>query len=226
MIGKLKTAAIAVFTAAIGVAASSSHAAVIVQSGSTYGGWDITTPAGISLVVDSVTSNTISLEKFAAFPNMEGLPITFTQVSANAVPLIDFANEQVTNLSGSHWSGFQYILANVSESLGAGAVTFQGPGSIFAPPVGYTGVSFTSNLITYTGSQANLATASWGFGADGDLIINANPSHGNTFTQDFVFKEQPLTNLVPLPAAGLQGLAGLLGLGLIASAKTAKKLMA
>jgi len=224
MLRKIKFAAIAVFAAAIGLTATASHAAVIVQSGSTYGGWAISLPAGISLVVDSTDNGTLSLEKFAAFPNMEGLPITFTQKSADADPTIDFLNEQVTNLSGSTWSGFQYLLGNVGSTMGAGTVSFSG--TTFAPPAGYSSPSVSSSVITYLGTQNDGDTANWGFGSDGDLIINANPSTGDQFTQDFFFKEQPLSNSVPLPASVWQSLTGLLGLGLIVVAKNAKKLVA
>jgi hypothetical protein len=225
MFGKIKIAAIAVFAAALGLTASASRAAVIVQSGDTYGGWTITLPAGISLVVDSVTGSTISIEKFAEFPNDEGLPIDFMQTPGTiAVPTIDIANEMITNASGGGWSGFQFLIANISEGLGSGAASFSG--TTFTAPTGYSLTSSTSDTITYTGSQANGSTSAWGFGPDGDLIINANPSAPGTFGQDFVFKEQPLTNLVSLSSAAWQGLAGLLGLALVATVRNAKKLLA
>jgi hypothetical protein len=226
MIGKLKIAAIAVFAAALGLTASASRAAVIVQSGDTYGGWTITLPAGISLVVDSVTSSTISIEKFAEFPSDAGLPIDFMQTpGTTAVPTIDIANEMVTNASGGGWSGFQFLIANVSEGLGSGAASFSG--STFVAPTGFTLGATSGTSITYTGSQANGTTSAWVFGSDaGSLIINANPSAPGTFGQDFVFKEQPLTNLVSLSSAAWQGLAGLLGLALVAGARNAKKLLA
>jgi hypothetical protein len=79
------------------------------------------------------------------------------------------------------------------------------------------------------GTQANMASVLWGIGPDGDLIIDANPDGIGT---SFSFKEVPVNGstpppvLVPLPAAAWQGLAGLLGLGLIAYGKSLKKLMA
>ena len=156
----------------------------------------------------------------------EGLLITFTQTSASATGLIDFTNESITNATGSTWSGFDFILLNSNAS----ASFVSSASSPFAPPAGmFTTVSVTSvdgnpTVVYGGGSQANFATSLWGIGADGDLIIDANPlGIGTTFT----FKEVPVTGpLVPLPAAAWQGLAGLLGLGLIAKAKSLKKLMA
>jgi len=234
MSGKIKTAAIAVFTAIIGFGVSSSRAATVIQNGSTVGGWIITIPSGVSLVLESQTSSAISIEKDAAFENDELLPITFTQApgfgtnGATAVPTIDIVNESVLNGTNTNWTGFQYLISNVSSpSMGAGEVTFAPPpGGIFVPPVGggvdYTSDSFdpSGTSVTYNGTQPAGTDALWGTGTDGDLVINANPSAPGTFVQDFVFKEIPLTGpLVPLPAGAWQSLAGLAALGLLASGK-------
>jgi hypothetical protein len=223
----LKLAAIAIASAVFGFAGAS-HAATILQNGSTVDGWIVTEPAGISLVVDGVGTyngkSVLLLEKFATFSNMEGLPITFVQANNSATQYIDIVNESITNLSGQNWTGFQFLLP--TTSIGGPAPAFvQDPnavipgfdntaGSPFAPPSGggvnYTSVNFSPSTVTYTGSQPNLTTALWGFGTDGDLIINANPiTNGN---QVFNFKEQPLNApVIPLPAAAWSSLSGLLG---------------
>jgi len=223
MLSKLKVTAIAVFSAALGLSASASHAATIVQSGNTYGGWAITVPAGIALDVDSTSGNTLVLEKFAAFPSDVGLPIMFTQTSGSALPTIEFVNEQVTNLSGTGWAGFQYQLVNVSSTMGDAAASFSG--TTFSAPAGFSSPTVTSTDISYPGSQANGTTVSWGFGGNG-LFINAAPANNlQPIAQDFVFKEIPITS-VAMPAAVWQSMAGLMGLSLIALARNAKKLVA
>jgi hypothetical protein len=230
---RFKTAAIAVFTAILGFSAAQSQAATIFTGGSA-GGWNITVPKGISLVIDSTDGGVLKIEKFADFPSTEGLPITFMQAGAGADATIDFVNESITNSSGQNWTGFQYLLTNQSQSLGSAQATFQPPpGGIFVPPsdpsagVVYTSFVYAPTNVSYAGTQPNGTTAKWGFGSDGDLIINANPSAAGTFAQTFDFKEQPLTGpMVPLPAASWQGLAGLLCLGMIAYGKKLKKNLA
>jgi hypothetical protein len=223
-----KLATLAGFSAVLGLMSSASKAATVVSDigGS---GWTATF-SGLSLTADPTQpSGQLDVEKGATFlPSNagEGLLITFTQTSASATGLIDFTNESITNATGSTWSGFDFILLNSNAS----ASFVSSANSPFAPPAGmFTTVSVTSvdgnpTVVYGGGSQANFATSLWGIGADGDLIIDANPlGIGTTFT----FKEVPVTGpLVPLPAAAWQGLAGLLGLGLIAKAKSLKKLMA
>jgi hypothetical protein len=223
-----KLATLAGFSAVLGLMSSASKAATVVSDigGS---GWTATF-SGLSLTADPTQgSGQLDVEKGATFlPSNagEGLLITFTQTSASAKGLIDFTNESITNATGTTWSGFDFILLNSNAS----ASFVSSSDSPFAPPAGmFTTVSVGTvdgnPTVAYGGgSQGNFATSLWGIGADGDLIIDANPlGIGTTFT----FKEVPVTGpLVPLPAAAWQGLAGLLGLGLIAKAKGLKKLMA
>ncbi len=221
-----KLATVAGFSAVLGLMSSATKAATVVSDigGS---GWTATF-SGLSLTADpSQPTGQLNVEKAATFmPSNagEGLLITFTQTSASATSLIDFTNESITNATNTSWSGFDFVLLNSN----ADASFVSSASSPFAPPDGYTSVTVTTidgnPAVVYTGSQANFATSLWGIGPDGDLIIDANPlGLGTTFT----FKEVPITGpLVPLPAAAWQGLAGLLGLGLIASAKSLKKLIA
>jgi hypothetical protein len=231
----LKTAAFTLISAALGLMSVSSPAATIVQSGNTYGGWEITVPAGVALDVDSTSGNTLVLEKFATFTSTTPLTIEFTQVSAGALPVIEFANEQVTNLSGSNWTGFQYQLSGMPNGIPS---TFQGSlvsdtpeGTIFvantfAPPPGFGAPNSGFTSITYSGSQPNGTTESWGFGpsAPGLFIEGIALSIPQQPTgHHFDFTESPLTNPVPLPASAWQSLTGLFGLGLIAVGRNVRK---
>jgi len=219
----LKLAAVAGFSAIVGLFAGTSSAATVLNNGDAVGGWNITAAPGVAVVVDSSTSTTVTLEKTAAFSNAnEGLIITFTQVSADAASTIDINNEMITNTSGTTFSGFQFLLLNPN-----GAASFVNDPTVpspFAPAAGFTLVSVSSDSISYSGSQANMATSSWGFDtADtkgGDLIINANPMGVGT---TFDLKEIPE---IPLPPAVWQGLVGIMGLGLVSYGKSLKRLMA
>jgi len=240
MTRSLKLAAIAIVSAVLGFAGAT-HAATILQDGSTVDGWAITEPAGISLVVDGTATyngkSVLLLEKFATFSNLEGLPITFVQADNTATAYIDIVNESITNLTGTTWSGFQFLLPN-TDSMGPTPTFVDDPSAViqgfpapspFVPPTGggvnYTGVTITPTVDTYTGSQPNLTTATWGFGTDGDLLINAQPVIGGN--QVFNFKEQPLNApVIPLPAAAWSSLTGLLGLALVGYGKNLKKILA
>ncbi|MGA3067135.1 MAG: hypothetical protein ABSF29_09845 [Tepidisphaeraceae bacterium] len=223
----IKIAAVAGFSAVLGLFSTTRAATVISDIGGS--GWTATF-SGLSLEADPTQpAGQLDVEKAAVFnPTAanEGLLITFTQTSATATSTIDFTNESITNDTKTNWSGFDFVLLNANGS--ASFVT--SADSPFAPPAGFfTSVSVGSvdgnPTVAYGGgTQGYLATSLWGIGPDGDLIIDANPlGIGTTFT----FKEVPVSGpLVPLPAAGYQGLAGLLGLGLVAYGKSLKKLMA
>jgi hypothetical protein len=232
MTGKFKIAAAAAFAAIIGVASSASHAAttiVTVNSGGTYDGWTITFPQGegVALLQDVTPSGTnLVLEKFADFT--AGSPasflINFMQSSPTAAGTITITNESVVNGTSANWSGFEMSLGTPLSGL-VTAPTITG---VFVPPTGggvdYTNVSTTSSSVTYSGSQPGGTTSLWGEGNNGgQLVIDANPSSGQ-IGQDFTLKETPLT--VPVPAAAWSGLTGLMGLGLLASGKKLKKILA
>src|SRR5580658_1527449 len=109
-----KLAAVAGFSAVLGLMSSASKAATVVSDigGS---GWTATF-SGLSLTSDPTQSaGQLDVEKAATFSAAnagEGLLITFTQTSASAKGLIDFTNESITNVTGSTWSGFDFILLN------------------------------------------------------------------------------------------------------------------
>jgi hypothetical protein len=219
--------------------AGATKAATILSSGQTVDGWTITEPAGVALVLDSTANNTISLEKFAEFASTAPLTITFTQASSSPAAYVDIANEMVTNVSGSAWSGFTFSISGNSE--GGTVPTFK-TGTTFAPPTG-GGVDYTSENIVgsstpvmhfgkiiYTGSQPNLTTSVWGTGTDGNLIFTTDASTGST-GQTLSFTEQCNTGsttppvAVSLPASGSMCMLGLGGLLAVGSVRKMRRLV-
>jgi hypothetical protein len=230
MSGFIKTAAIAAFTAILGLGAAANAASgvVTVNSGSTYDGWKIFFPEGegVSLVED-VQTNTLQLvlEKDAQFNSTQSYLITFMQdktVSAPATSIV-IANESITNNSGVDWSGFSFSLLT----------PFTGPafaaGDAFVPPSPYySTVSTSSSVISYGGNQPDGTVSLWNQtpasgSLSNQLVINSDPIAGGV--QSFSFKELPLVS-VPVPAAAWTGLTGLLGLAAIAYGKNIKKILA
>jgi hypothetical protein len=215
-----KHAAAFAIAAVLGTAASS-QAATVLKSGDTVSGWKVTFPAGIALVNDG--GSHLTLEKFAAFTSLEGLDITFTQISYSASPTITIADEAVTNVSGQPWGGFQFLLLN---TLPGNAAPGKFTGENFSDTSPFPNQAKSDDTITMTGGVLpDGNTADWGFGAQGgDLVIAANPA-ATGLRKVLDFKEIPLA-AVPLPAAAWSGLTGLIGLGLIGSAKKVKKILA
>jgi len=216
-----KLAIAAIVSTVLGAGAVVAPAAQVVSIGpgqtATVGGWFITTPAsGVSLVAITTAANTLVLEKFAAFTSSTPASISFAPAD-DIADSIKITTEMITNETGAAWSGFTFSLS------GAGAA-FDSIGNSFIPPLGtspldsYTNISFSPTSITYTGTQNSGYTSSWG-GEDGsDLVID-------TAATSFSLIEGPLTDrpvAVPLPSAALQGLVALVGLGLLAGAKTLK----
>jgi len=227
---KFKKLAMAAAIAAVAGVAGVSHATTVTSevltSGDVVGNWRIAFPVGISLIYDGGLSSAPNLviEKNAAFDSTEGLDITFTQVSSSAAPTITITDESVTNVSGSSWSGFQFLLATDT----GGTPSAFGPGEAFngsTPPFS-TQTDSSNDIALSGGSLGNTDTAKWGFGADGgQLTIDANP--GSTSSPKvFELKEIPVVTAVPVPAAAWTGLSGLVGLGLIAGAKRIKRQVA
>lgn len=222
---KFGSAAVAVI-AGLFMGAASSHAATILKSGDTVAGtgWKVTFPVGISLISDG--GSNLTLEKSAAFTSLEGLDITFTQVATTATPQIIITDESVTNVSGTPFNSFQFLLQNTLGGL-TGAPTLSGGFTDVSP---FTTQSLNSDKNTLTlsgGTLGDTDTAKWGFGANGgELVINANPSSDGMKVIDF--KEAPGGGrpMIPVPAAAWSGLSGLIGLALIGSAKKARKLLA
>jgi hypothetical protein len=187
-----------------------------------FGGWQVTPDAGVNLTITGVNSNQVLIiqNKSVTFSNGTPLGVTFTQVSSDAVPSIEFATETIGNATGSTWTGFTFSLS--------GAATFDGISNVFAPPFG-TGVNYTSvnlssmhTLLSYSGSQSEGATSNWGSSNPGDdLLIDAIPTSGEPFAS-FTLEESPegvSSKVVPLPAAAWESLPVLLLLGVIPAAR-------
>jgi len=216
--------AAAAFAASALVGLGTSQAATVLKSGDTVAGWKITFPAGIALVDDG--GSHLTLEKAAAFTSLEGLDITFNQVSYSASSTITITDESITNVSGGPFGGFQFLLlntlqGNASAPKFAGGLAFNGT----TPPFANQTQNAAGDTITLSGgSLANNDTAKWGFDPNGgDLVINANPATSG-LKKVLDFKEIP-QSFIPLPAAAWSGLTGLLGLGVIGNAKRLRKLL-
>ena len=210
--------------AALGVASHAS-AATVLTSGDVVDGWRISFPTGIALTSDGGMS--LTLEKFAAFDNIEGLDITFTQVSYSASPTIEIADESITNISGQKWGGFQFLLNDTLQGMG-GKSSFTQSFNLNDPAENYyTTTDLTSNTVTLGGGIVpNGATAELGYNAaGGQLVINASPA-SMCEMKVLDFKEIPVVAAVPVPAAAWTGLSGLIGLGVLGSLKKLKKVIA
>lgn len=215
--------AVAAVAASALVGVGTSHAATVLKSGDTVAGWKITFPAGIALVDDG--GSHLTLEKAAAFTSLEGLDITFNQVSYSASSTITITDESITNVSGGPFGGFQFLLlntlqGNASAPKFAGGLAFNG----VTPPFANQTQNAAGDTITLSGGTlADNSTAKWGFGSGGDLSINASPA-STGLKKVLDFKEIP-QSFIPLPPAAWSGLTGLVGLGVIGNAKRLRKLL-
>jgi len=206
LVKRVKWIALAAVTGLASVAGFAGAATVVasatgVKSGAVVDGWEVTFPSGIALISDG--GSTLSLEKEAAFVSLEGLTINFTQVSTSASPTISIVDETLTNLSGSSWGDFQFLLASPLTTTPAAFDTTQGFTAAGLGP--FTTSAFSTGVNpadTYTlggGTVANGGTADLGFdsaaGVGGDLVIDANPTStlsANGFGQLIDFKEIPM----------------------------------
>jgi len=230
MFRSMKTAAVAAVGAILGLGtmAHASPTPVTIQSGQTYDGWTITYPQGVGVtLLEDPSTNTVELdvEKFAAFLNNGSYLISFVQASDAAASKIAVLNESITNLTGTHWSGFSFSVNSPLSKMTPEA-TF---GSLFTNAIGGGApeVSGGDTIATYAGSQASGATSLWNMTGGSPLVIDANPVSNLSagVPQVFTFKELPIT-AVPLPAAAWTSLSGLIGLGLVAYGKNMKKILA
>ncbi|HTW95537.1 MAG TPA: hypothetical protein VMD30_12120 [Tepidisphaeraceae bacterium] len=220
-----KSAAALAVAAALGMAAHANAAATVLTSGDVVDGWRISFPTGISLVSDGGMQ--LTLEKFAAFDSLEGLDITFTQVSYSASPDITIADESITNESGKSWGGFQFLLTDTLQGMG-GKSSFAQSFNLNDPSENFfTTTNLTPQDVTLGGGiQPNTYTSELGYDADGgQLVIDASPAPMCEM-KVLNFKEIPIVAAVPAPAAAWTGLSGLLGLGILGSVKKLKKVIA
>jgi hypothetical protein len=225
MKGMLKSASIAAFAAILGFSATTTRAAQVVvvapdQTVDLSNGWDITTAAGISLTV-TVSGNTITVEKHAAFLNSNSLGITFDGTASASAATVVLTGENLTNESGDTWSGF-YDVVNNEIVGGTATVTSAFVGGNVGGTYVLTLSSNSGGIVAYTGSQASGTTSNWGsyVTLDTSTFSIAASAH-DVFTLD----EIPIaggSDAVALPSAAWQGLIGLGGLAIFAFSKKLK----
>jgi hypothetical protein len=209
----------------LGLGAAINHA-----DGATIGGWQITSSANVTVFGVSVTGGNTLLIAGAPVTFTDGNPqsISFTQVSADAVPFIEVAVQSIANSTGSDWTGFQFALSG-------GSASFDGIANVYAPPL-FPGVDYTTvtlnparTLLAYSGSQLHGASAQWGSSNPGDdLLIDGNPTVGTPFAS-FSLDESPQGSVGPVvaaPAAAWQCLATLLALGFLPTVRKAVRVLA
>ena len=142
----------------------------------TVGGWEISPDPGINLNITGVNSNPaiVIQDESATFDNDGPLNITFKQLSADAVALIEFQGATIDNATGQDWSGFTFSLT--------GPASFNGVSNAFVPPqspgVDYNIASLNTPIIVkYTGTQLSDTVSTWGGTTSNDeLLVTAEPS--------------------------------------------------
>jgi hypothetical protein len=226
-----KTAAALAVAAALGISASA-HAAPVASvqltSGDVVDGWRISFPTGIALDSDTAPGQgpNLVLEKFAAFDSLEGLDITFTQVSYSASPDITLADEKITNVSNTNWGGFQFLLNDTVLGMGT-ASKFTQSFNLNDPAENlFTSQTIHNQEIDFFGDVPNTYTSQLGFDADGGQVVIDTGASTMCMKKVIDFKEIPVAAAVPVPAAAWSGLSGLIGLGLLGSVKKLKKALA
>jgi len=208
-----KTSVMAALSLILGAGVLRSNAApvsVVGGNSTTVGGWQISPDPGINLNVTGVNSNqTLVIQGESATFDSDGpLNVTFTQLSADAVAIIDFQGVTIDNATGQEWSGFAFSLT--------GSGSFDGPSSVFAPGMnpssGHNIVSLsTPTVVKYSGTQLSEAVSTWGgtAGSD-DLLITADPSESGSDDSNLVLSQTPVVSEVRAPLAAWQSLTGLL----------------
>jgi hypothetical protein len=237
--------AIAAGVAVAGLLGSGASPASAVQVMSTspvaIDGWTISWSTGVDLAItqDAATSAQVNLEKTANFtaPN-QGFQITFAPTSGftgTAATQFVIPDETIVNDTGAAFNSFSFVLLNTTSTL----ATFDSIGRTFTPPTGsgfdFTAKSLTSGdtILTYTGTQGNGVTSSWGNGdasSSGDNLMIDAPA-GSEFSLKELSSSGPGSpgtpggppSAVPTPSAAWQSLAGLGGLALMGIGRKLKR---
>lgn len=199
---------IAVVSAATLLAAAGAASAQVTQD--LGGGWSVTifNPSAVSVTSQGVFNNQLILTKVATVfgTTDEGIPtpivLQFSQnlPSAQTVPQIGIAFENITNQSGTAWTSYQQILALSSR------VSFNQAAS-----AGFSTLPFTNT--TY-----NAATGATQVTYDGGVVPNGstwNGGGGNPIVIDIALAQTPTVftlKEVPLPTPGAAAVATLGGL--------------
>jgi PEP-CTERM motif len=198
------------FAVAVGCA-SLSQAAVIQLIDPATGldsGWQASFPDSldVSLVVDGVTADAVFIEKFVDFDQPVGpggvfpaVNIVFTQTGSGSstVPNIVINDETLTNLTGSTWGGFDWLVVGDDEAwfdvnASSGFSTSPFDNQTFGDFIGGD-LNRATTLRTSGGTLDNLQSFFPGAGS-GQLWIGVDTGLANTTS--FALKQIP----VPEPA--------------------------
>lgn len=229
MSGRKKWISLSAGLLAVGVMAVSDAPAAV----SLFGGWqaewsnahESSDGTYVTLTVLGLRDGQwVALEKVAAFADPAGengigsINITFTQISPNAVPKLVIAQENITNASGTFWTGFNFsISGGIQGSAGLPhfdmAESFSGPSPFNVQPFELTGTTTEGGVVRSIelGNGILADDEIWWPGVPkGSLVILASPNPTGP-SQSFVFIEQPRTTdppPVPEPASAAMVLTG------------------
>jgi hypothetical protein len=192
--------------------------------------WDSSLDPFVDIAVDAVTENAVFIERTAEFIQGKGLagfptiPITFTQIEADAVERIVINDEVITNSTGSNWTGFRYQLLDGNDVAfnpdmsnasagGSGFSTSPLDNQMFGP----ANKTFSVDGFGLSPGGGNAVVADgtqWfpGDGArDGELYIDVVTGDGSLEGPFTVFTLKGTPSFVPEPTtACLLALAGLI----------------
>lgn len=166
----------------------------------------------------------VALQKVAVFADPDGknginsIDINFTQISPNAVSKLVIAQENITNASGTFWTGFNFsISGGIAGSAGLPHFdmdeSFYNPTPFNVEPFELTGTTAESGVVRgiELGNGILADGDIWWPGIPkGSLVIMASPNLTGP-KQSFTFIEQPLIEEpppVPEPASAAMVLAG------------------
>jgi hypothetical protein len=208
-----KTSVTAALSLILGAGVLGLNAAPVSVAGgnsTTVGGWQISPDPGINLNITGVNSNPalVVQNESATFDNNGPLNVTFKQLSADAVAIIDFQGATIDNATGQDWSGFNFSLT--------GSALFDGLSNVFVPPqspgVNYNIASLNApTIVKYTGTQLSDTVSTWGGTTSNDeLLVTAEPSDNLANASTFVLGQTPIINEVHAPLAAWQSLTGLM----------------
>jgi len=190
------------FLAIVGV--SNAQGATVSLGGGWQASWDASLDPFVDINVDSISSDTIFIQKSAEFiqgPDAQGLfptiPIVFQQTAPSSITRIRILDEIITNSTGADWTDFHFDL------LDGGDAAFDNSPGFFFTTVPLTNQSFSPDATSFWvdgfglgpgGSDAVVADGTvWfpGNGAsDGNLDILVNSKQQAPFTV-FTLKETP-----------------------------------
>ena len=192
--------------------------------------WDSSLNPFVDVAVDAVTENAVFIQKTAEFIQGKGLagfptiPITFTQIEADAVEQIVINDEVITNSTGSDWTGFRYQVLDGNDvafnpdmsnaSAGGNGFSTSPLGNQMFGPANRT-FSVDGFGLSPGGGNAVVADGTqWfpGDGAlDGELYIDVVTGDGSLEDPFTVFTLKGTPSFVPEPTtACLLALAGLI----------------